>query len=57
VEEVDAPIDRRRTAWWRKLWAVFAGSTLAVVTGMVAATLIGFGASWVVVTLSHMLKK
>lgn len=30
---------------------------MAVITGMVAATLIGFGASWVVITLSHMLKR
>jgi hypothetical protein len=28
-----------------------------LVTGAVAATLIGFGASWIVITLSHMLKK
>jgi hypothetical protein len=47
----------RRTPLWRRAWALVAGSTLAVITGMVAATLIGFGASWVVITLSHMLKK
>lgn len=57
VEEVEAPLHRRHTPLWRKLWALVSGSALAVVTGMVAATLIGFGASWVVVTLSHMLKK
>ena len=47
----------RRTPLWRRVWAVMAGSTLALVSGAVAATLIGFGASWIVVTLSHMLKK
>jgi hypothetical protein len=45
------------TPWWRRVLAIVAGSTIAVVTGVVAATLIGFGASWVVITLSHMLKK
>jgi hypothetical protein len=47
----------RRTPLWRKVWALFAGSTMAVVTGVIAATLIGFGASWIVITLSHTLKK
>ncbi len=47
----------RRTEWWRKVWALGAGTTMAVLTGMIAATLIGFGASWLVITLSHMLKK
>ena len=30
---------------------------MAVVMGVIAATLVGFGASWIVVTLSRMLKK
>ncbi len=30
---------------------------MAAVVGAIAATLIGFGASWIVVTLSHTLKK
>ncbi len=30
---------------------------MAVITGIIAATLVGFGASWIVITLSHMLKK
>jgi hypothetical protein len=54
--EVEAPL-HRRTPVWRKVWALVAGSTMAVVTGMIAATLIGLGASWIVITLSHMLKK
>jgi hypothetical protein len=47
----------RRTPWWRKVWALGATSTMAVLTGMIAATLIGFGASWLVITLSNMLRK
>jgi hypothetical protein len=56
VTEAPAPI-YRRTALWRRLWAVVAGSTLALIAGAVAATVVGFGASWVVITLSRMLKK
>ena len=56
VAEDDVSLDRR-TPLWRRIWAVVAGSTMALVVGAVTATLIGFGASWVVITLSHMLKK
>jgi hypothetical protein len=56
VTEADVAL-HRRTQWWKKVWALFASSTMAVITGMIAATLIGFGASWMVITLSHMLKK
>ena len=56
VMEEDPPL-HRRVHWWRPVWALVAGSTMAVVAGMIAATLIGFGASWIVITLSHMLKK
>jgi hypothetical protein len=56
VIETEAPL-HRRTQLWRKAWALVAGSTMAVLTGMVAATLVGLGASWIVITLSHMLKK
>jgi hypothetical protein len=56
VAEADFEL-HRRTQWWKKVWALFASSTMAVITGMIAATLVGFGASWIVITLSHMLKK
>jgi hypothetical protein len=56
VAEVEVPL-HRRIEWWRKIWALAAGSTMAVITGIIAATLVGFGASWIVITLSHMLKK
>jgi hypothetical protein len=42
---------------WRRLWAIVAGSTIALVAGAVTATFVAFGASWLVITLSHMLKK
>jgi hypothetical protein len=56
VEEYDVPL-HRRTQVWRKLWALLAGSLTALVTGAVAATLIGFGASWIVITFSRLLKR
>ena len=56
VVEAEAAL-HRRPQWWRKVWGLGAGTTMAVLTGMIAATLIGFGASWIVITLSHMLKK
>jgi hypothetical protein len=56
VMEEDVPL-HRRVQLWRKVWALLAGSTMALVTGALAATLIGFGASWIVITLSHMLKR
>jgi hypothetical protein len=56
VVEAEAPL-HRRPQWWQKVWALVASSTMALVTGVLAATLVGFGASWIVVTLSRMLKK
>jgi hypothetical protein len=56
VTEEDVSLEPR-TPLWRRVWAIVAGSAMALVTGAVAATLIGFGASWIVITLSHMLKK
>jgi hypothetical protein len=46
----------RRTPIWRKLWALVAGSALAVMTGAVLATLISFGVAYSVYTLTQMLK-
>lgn len=56
VTEEDVPLDHR-VPWWRRVWALVAGSTMAVVTGVIAATVIAFGASWIVITLSRMLKR
>ncbi|MEX0848551.1 MAG: hypothetical protein WD023_12300 [Ilumatobacteraceae bacterium] len=46
----------RRTPVWRKVWAILAGSTLAIVLGAVLATLISFGVAYSVYTLTQMLK-
>jgi hypothetical protein len=46
-----------RTRWWKRLWSVLAGSVLAIWVGAVAATAIGFGVAWMVITLTSMLKK
>ena len=56
VSEVRAPL-ARRSPWWRRLWAVVAGSVLAVWVGAVVATIIGFGTAALVITLTNMLKK
>jgi hypothetical protein len=47
----------RPAPWWRRLWAVLAGSLLSLLLGAVAATLLAFGAAWTVITLTHMLKR
>lgn len=46
-----------RPRWYRRVWALFAGSTLALVCGGLIATFISFGAAWIVITLSNLLKK
>jgi hypothetical protein len=56
VTELKAPFNSR-TRWWRRAWSVVAGSVLAVWVGAVAATALGFGVAWVVITLTSMLKK
>jgi hypothetical protein len=56
VSAVKAPF-AAQTRWWRRVWAVVASSVLAVWVGAVAATVIGFGAAWAVITLTGMLKK
>ncbi len=45
-----------RTPLWRKLWALVAGSTLAIATGAVLATLTAFAVAWTVITLTSMLR-
>ena len=41
----------------RRLWAVVASSTLAIVIGATFAIIIAFGVSYVVVTLTDLLKQ
>ena len=45
------------TPLWRRLRAVVASSVLAVWIAAIAATAIAFGAAWLVITLTDMLKK
>lgn len=56
LEEAAAPL-YRPTSVWRRVWALFAGSVMAVVSGALLATVAGFGVAYVVITLSTMLKK
>jgi hypothetical protein len=46
-----------RIPLWRRVWAVVASGGLALWVGAVAATVIAFGAAWIVVTLTDMLKQ
>lgn len=56
VEEAPTPLYRPASVW-RRVWSLAAGSVIAVISGAVAATVLGFGFAYVVVTLSTMLKK
>ena len=47
----------RGTPLWRRIWAVFAASTLAAVTGTILAILIAAGLAYTVVTLTDMLRR
>lgn len=42
---------------WRRLWAVVAASTLAMVTGAVIAIVLAAGIAYTVVTLTDMLRR
>lgn len=62
--EVDRPpltetnLDLYRPApWWRRVWALVWGGTLAVWVGAVVATVVGFGVAKAVITLTDMLKR
>jgi len=41
----------------RRLWAVVAGSALAIAIGAVLAVVIAFGTGWLVITLTDLLKQ
>ncbi len=56
VSERSAP-RYRPPRWYRRVWAVFATSTLAVWVGAIVATGLGFGVAYAVVRLTEMLKK
>jgi len=56
VAELEAPLSRR-TPIWRRIWAIVAGSAMALVLGVVFATIIGYGAAWMVIRLSDLLRQ
>lgn len=47
----------QRTPMWRKVWALVASSTLAVVIGAVIATVVSFGIAFTVIRLTDMLRR
>jgi len=56
MEDVHSPLYRPASVW-RRLWSLLSGSVIAVVTGAVLATVVGFGVAYSIVRLSDMLKK
>ena len=47
----------KRPGLLRRLWALVAGSALAVVIGAVLAIVLAFGTGWLVITLTDLLKQ
>ncbi len=47
----------KRPGILRRIWAVIAGSGLAVVIGVVLATVTAFGLAWIVTTMTDLLKQ
>lgn len=56
VHETAAPLHRPPSAL-RRLWAVVAGTGLAIWVGAIFATVFGFGVAFLVITLTSMLKR
>jgi hypothetical protein len=56
VDEVTLPTSRR-TPIWKRLWALFSASLLSVLAGTLVAIVLAGGVSWVVTTLSDMLRR
>jgi len=56
VVELEAPIERPMPLL-RRVGAAAAGGALAVCLGAVAATMVGFGVAYAVITLTHLLKR
>ena len=58
IDLVEAPTEiHRRTPVWRRVWALFASSAIAVITGAVVATFIAAAIGYSVVTLTDMLRR
>ena len=56
VAETTAPLYKRPSIF-RRIWAVVAGSGLAIVIGVVIATVTAFGLAWLVTTMTDLLKQ
>ena len=56
LAETPAPLDAP-TPWLKKVWSAVAGFGLAIWVGAAAATIIGFGTAYLVITLTDMLKR
>ncbi len=56
IAETTTTLDRRAGPL-RKLWAIVAGSGIAVVIGAVLAIVVAFGTGYLVVTLTDLLKQ
>lgn len=56
MTELAAP-GYRRTPVWRRAWAFAGTSFLTVLTGAIIAVVTAFAISWVVTTLSNLLKR
>ncbi|MEM9042105.1 MAG: hypothetical protein AAGD33_19640 [Actinomycetota bacterium] len=56
IAEATVPLDRR-VGPLRKVWAAVASAGIGVVIGAVSAIVIAFGAAWVVITLTDLLKQ
>ncbi len=56
VTELATP-SYRRTPIWRRVWALGSTSFLTLLSGAVIAIVIAFSLSWIVTTLSELLKQ
>ena len=56
IAETTTPL-YKRPGLLRRVWAVVAGSGIAIVIGAVSAIAIALGASWLVITLTDLLKQ
>ncbi len=56
VHEESAPL-YRPASMLRRVWAALAGTGLAIWVGAIAATILGFGVAFLVITLTSMLKR
>lgn len=56
VHEERAPL-HRPPSMPRRVWAALAGTGLAIWVGAIAATVLGFGVAFLVITLTSMLKR